>query len=140
MPSDSELVKQLLTLDLKATTAKILETCRTHIAIADNLSAMGLRSKTVNAATNELTTSVFPTTTSTKKHWTPKTNMHVGIAQNPMHLAEPPACQGLHIPIMWQNRPLECQMPKHFKQTEGSKQEATQTWAQGWKTKADPHC
>ena len=47
--TDSELVKKLLTLDLKATAAEILETCRTHIAIADNLNAMGLRSKTINA-------------------------------------------------------------------------------------------
>ena len=47
--TDSELVKKLLTLDLKATTAKMLETCRTHIVIGDNLNAMGFRSKTVNA-------------------------------------------------------------------------------------------
>ena len=46
---DGELVKKLQALDLKATTAKMLETCRTHIAIAVNLNAMGLRSKTVNA-------------------------------------------------------------------------------------------
>ena len=46
--TDSELVKKLLTLDLKATTAKMHETCSTHIVIADNLNAMGLRSKTVN--------------------------------------------------------------------------------------------
>ena len=47
--TDSELVKKLLTLDLKATTAKMCKTCRTHIAIADNLNAMGHGSKTVNA-------------------------------------------------------------------------------------------
>ena len=46
--TDSEVAKKLLTLDLKATTAQMLETCRTHIAIADNINAMGLRSKTVN--------------------------------------------------------------------------------------------
>ena len=42
--TDSELIKKLLTLDLKAAIAKMLETCRTHIAIADNLNAMSLRS------------------------------------------------------------------------------------------------
>ena len=47
--TDSELVKKLLALDLKATTAKMFKTCRSHIAIADNLTAMGLRSKTINA-------------------------------------------------------------------------------------------
>ena len=48
--SDKELVKKLLALDLTATTAKMLEVCHTHIAISDNLEAMGLKEqKTVNA-------------------------------------------------------------------------------------------
>ena len=47
---DKELVKKLLALDLKATTAKMLEVCHTHIAISDNLNAMGLSGpKSVNA-------------------------------------------------------------------------------------------
>ena len=46
--TDSELVKTLLALDLKATTAKMLETCRTHIDIVDKINDMDLRSKTVN--------------------------------------------------------------------------------------------
>ena len=40
--SDKDLVKKLLALDLKATTAKMLEVCRTHIAISDNLDTLGL--------------------------------------------------------------------------------------------------
>ena len=40
--SDKDLVKKLLALDLKATTAKMLEVCWTHIAISDNLDALGL--------------------------------------------------------------------------------------------------
>ena len=40
--SDKDLVKKLLALDLKATTAKMLEVCQTHIAISDNLDALGL--------------------------------------------------------------------------------------------------
>ena len=48
--NDKELVKKLLTLDLKATTPKMLEVCQTHITISDNLEAMGLKEqKTVNA-------------------------------------------------------------------------------------------
>ena len=39
---EKDLVKKLLALDLKATTAKMLEVCHTHIAISDNLDAMGL--------------------------------------------------------------------------------------------------
>ena len=72
--------------------AKMLETCRNHIAIADNLNAMGLRSKTVNAVNKwEQKTSVSIPKTSTENIGNPRTNMHVGIAQNSMHLAEPPA-------------------------------------------------
>ena len=51
--TDSESVKKLLALDLKAMTAKMLETCRTHRAIADNLNAIGLGSKTVNAVNQQ---------------------------------------------------------------------------------------
>ena len=40
--SDKDLVKKLLTLDLKATTAKMLEVCRTHITISNNLDTLGL--------------------------------------------------------------------------------------------------
>ena len=48
--SDKELIKKLLALDLMATTSKMLEVCHTHIAISDNLEAMGLKEqKTVNA-------------------------------------------------------------------------------------------
>ena len=87
--TNSELVKTLLTLDLKATTAKMLKTCRTHVAIADNLNAMGLGSNCQCCQQMESTTSVLPTITATKS--SPTTGMHVGIALSPMCLAEPPA-------------------------------------------------
>ena len=41
--SDKELIKKLLALNLMATTSKMLEVCHTHIAISDNLEAMGLK-------------------------------------------------------------------------------------------------
>ena len=44
---------KLLTLDLKPSISKMLETYRAHIAIAGNLNAMGLRSKTVNAVNKQ---------------------------------------------------------------------------------------
>ena len=48
--SDSDLVCKLLALKLMATPSKMLELCHTHIAISDNMNAMGLTgSKTVNA-------------------------------------------------------------------------------------------
>ena len=43
--SDKELIKKLLALDLTATTSRMLEVCSTHIAISDNLEAMGLRNR-----------------------------------------------------------------------------------------------
>ena len=47
---DKELVKKLLALDLKATTAKMLDVYQTHIAISDNLDALGhVGSKPVHA-------------------------------------------------------------------------------------------
>ena len=47
--NDKELVKKLLALDLTATTSRMLEVCCTHIAISDNLEAMGLnQQKSVN--------------------------------------------------------------------------------------------
>ena len=47
--NDKELVKKLLALDLTATTSKMLQVHHTHIAISDNLEAMGLKEqKSVN--------------------------------------------------------------------------------------------
>ena len=47
--NDKKLVKTLLALDLTAATSKMLEVCCTHIAISDNLAAMGLnQQKSVN--------------------------------------------------------------------------------------------
>ena len=47
--SDTDLVRKLLAMKMEATTAEMLATCRTHIAIADNMSLMGLATKSVNA-------------------------------------------------------------------------------------------
>ena len=47
--SDMDLVRKLLAMKMETTTAEMLATCRTHIAIADNMSSMGLATKTVNA-------------------------------------------------------------------------------------------
>ena len=47
--SDTDLVRKLLAMKIEATTAEMLAVCRTQIAIADNMSSMGLSSKTVSA-------------------------------------------------------------------------------------------
>ena len=47
--TDGDLIKKLLTLELTASTAKMVEVCQTHITIAHNLNAMGIGSKSVKA-------------------------------------------------------------------------------------------
>ena len=47
--SDTDLRRKLLAMKIKATTAEMLAVCCTHIAIADNMSSMGLSTKAINA-------------------------------------------------------------------------------------------
>ena len=87
--SDKELVKKLLALDLMATTSKMLEVCCTHIAISDNLEAMGLKEqKTVNAIRRQ-----------NKPHQGENlqqtVHTHVDTAQSLTHLADHHAQQGM---------------------------------------------
>ena len=45
--SDTDLIRKLLAMKIEATTAEMLAVCRMHIAIADNLSSMGLATKAI---------------------------------------------------------------------------------------------
>ena len=47
--SNTDLIRKLLAMKIKATTAEILAVCCMHIAIADNMSWIGLSTKAVNA-------------------------------------------------------------------------------------------
>ena len=47
--SDTDLIRKLLAMKIEATTAEMLAVCHTHIAIADNMSSMGLSTKAVSA-------------------------------------------------------------------------------------------
>ena len=47
--SDTDLIRKLFAMKIKATTAEMLAVCRTHIAIANNMSSMGLSTKAVSA-------------------------------------------------------------------------------------------
>ena len=47
--SDTDLIRKLLAMKIEATTAEMLAMCRTHIAIADNMSSMGLSTKAISA-------------------------------------------------------------------------------------------
>ena len=90
---DRELVKKLLSLPIKETTAKMLEVCRTHNAINREMEALGLgNSKTVHAIhkgpsrmVNERDTNL---NNSSRDNNTP-----VGTAQNSMPRDELPALQ-----------------------------------------------
>ena len=45
--SDTDLIWKLLAMKIDATTAEMLAVCQTHIAIADNMSLMGLANKAI---------------------------------------------------------------------------------------------
>ena len=45
--SNTDLIQKLLAMKIEATTAKMLAVCCTHIAIADNMSSMGLATKAI---------------------------------------------------------------------------------------------
>ena len=47
--SNTDLIKKLLAMKIKATTAEMLAVCCTHIAITDNMSSMGLPTKAISA-------------------------------------------------------------------------------------------
>ena len=47
--SNTDLIRKLLAMKIEATTADMLAVCCTHIAIADNMSSMGLSTKAVSA-------------------------------------------------------------------------------------------
>ena len=85
-------------------------------------------------------TSVLPPTTATENIKTPEPTCMQDLHKIPCTWQSLLPCQGLHMLILCQKWSLGCQMPKHLQQTEGSKQEATKTWTQWWKAKADPHC
>ena len=47
--SDTDLIRKLLAVKIKATTAEMLAVCHTHITITDNMNSMGLSTKAVSA-------------------------------------------------------------------------------------------
>ena len=112
--TDSELVMKLLALDLKATTAKMLETCRIHKAIADNLHAYGPQIQNCQCCQHmELMISVLPP--QQQKTLRPQ-NQHACGNCTKSHAPGRASCpaKGLHMLILWHNWSLGCQMPKHL--------------------------
>ena len=73
-----------------ATTARMLEVCRTHIAISDNLEAMGLKKqKTVNAIRRQ------NKPRQGRGNLQQTVHIHVDAAQSLTHLADHHAQQGM---------------------------------------------
>ena len=69
--SDTDLIRKLLAMKIEATTAEMLAVCRTHIAIADNMSSMGLSTKAVSAVqkmTKKASSHGNPCGNCTKRH------------------------------------------------------------------------
>ena len=69
--SDTDLIRKLLAMKIEATTAEMLAVCRTHIAIPDNMSSMGLSTKAVSAVqkmTKKASSHGNPCGNCTKRH------------------------------------------------------------------------
>ena len=85
--SDTDLIKKLLAMKIEATTAEMLAVCCTHIAIADNMSSMGLSTKAVSAVQKTMkksSTHSTPCGNCTKCHTPGREHIapHVATAQN----------------------------------------------------------
>ena len=90
---NSELVKKLLTLPIKETTAKMLEVCRTHNAINSEMEALGLgSSKTVHAIHKDPSRKVNARDTNLNNS-SIDNNTPVGTAQNSMPWDKLPSLQ-----------------------------------------------
>ena len=69
--SNTDLIRKLLVMKIEATTAEMLAVCRTHIAIADNMSSMGLSTKAISAVQKTMkksSTHSAPCGNCTKRH------------------------------------------------------------------------
>ena len=80
----------------------------------DNLNTMGLGSKTVNAVNKESQQSQSHPQQQHQKIKSPVPTCIWDLHKIPCTWQSLLPCQGLHMLIMWQDRPLGCQMPKHF--------------------------
>ena len=104
--NDKELVKKPLALDLTAMTSKMLEVCYTHIAISDNLKAMGLnQQKSVNVIWKQ-----------SKPHHGKKPQSDSAFMWT-LHKVPPTwpiilPSMGRQVPRMWKIGTLEAQVPK----------------------------
>ena len=99
---DRELVKKLLALPIKETTAKMLEVCRTHNAINSEMEALGLgSSKTVHAIPQrtpaERSMQGTQTSTTTAETTTLLWELHKTACPRMSFMP----CKGLPMPSMW---------------------------------------
>ena len=71
--SNIDLIRKLLAMKIEATTAEILAVCCTHIAIADNMSSMGVSTKAVSTVQKMMKKSSTPGSSygNCTKHHTP---------------------------------------------------------------------
>ena len=97
--SDTDLVRKLLAMKIEATTAEMLAVCRTHIAIADNMSSMGLSTKAVSAV-QKMTKKSSPT------HSSPMWQLH----KTPHSRERALPSKGLYLPLLPENWSLEAEV------------------------------
>ena len=96
--SNTDLIRKLLAMKIEATTAEMLAVCRTHIAIADNMSSMGLSTKAISA--------VQKTMKQSSTHSTPCGQLHK--TSHPWERARP--SKGLYLPLLPEDWSLEAEV------------------------------
>ena len=106
-----ELVKKLLALPIKETTAKMLEVCRTHNAINSEVEALGLGSSKSHpchpqGTPAERSMQATQTSTTAAETTTLLWELHKTACPGMSFLP----CKGLPMPSMWQNGTLEGQV------------------------------
>ena len=87
--SDTDLIWQMLAMKIEATTAEMLAACQMHIAIAGNMSSMGLATKAISTVQTEVTEEVAIT-------WQPMQQLH----KTPHSRERALPSKGLHLPCL----------------------------------------
>ena len=110
--SDTDLIRKLLVMKIEATTAEMLAVCRTHIAITDNMSSMGLSTKAVSAV----------------QKMTKKASSHSNPCGNCTSHSRKRALpsKGLYLPLLPEDQSLEAEV-QEVRQGQGCPQETQVT-------------
>ena len=96
--NDTDLIRKLLAMKIEATTAEMLAVCRTHIAIADNMSSNGPINKSCKCSTED----DKETTHTLQPMW----QLH----KTPHSRERALPSKGLYLPLLPEDRSLEAEV------------------------------